>query len=135
MYPDFLRQRFPDIKPEEEGTTREKSSARRYVPDRLLNDITRFTLTVNKIEADQLLQEFRAYGCAIRADGQKQIATGPEIEFVLLNAEPGSPRKLAIEMKLNRAKTGDQSYRFGSGSELRFNGETATWYFPAGWRP
>jgi hypothetical protein len=103
MYPDFLRTAYPDIKPEQEGTTREKNEA--------------------------------AYGHAIRASGEKQIATGPGIEFVLLSAEPGSPRKLAIDMKLNRPKTGDLSYQFGGGSELRFNGDTATWYFPAGWRP
>jgi hypothetical protein len=136
-YPDSLRQRYPNVKPEMYGTTREKDQALggRYVPGRLLNDITRFTLTANKAEAEQLIQEFRACGYAIRRDGEKQIAAGPEIEFVLLNAEPGAPRKLAIDMKLNRAKTGDQSYQFGSGSELRFNGDTATWYFPAEWRP
>ena len=135
LYPDYLRQRYPDIKPEQEGTTREKLEARNYVPERLMNDITRFTFTVNKTETDQLMQEFRAYGYAIHKDGEKQIAKGPEIEFVLVNAEPRSGRKVAVDMKLNRAKTGDQVYRFGTGSELRLKGDTATWYFPAGWRP
>jgi hypothetical protein len=135
LYPDYLRQRYPDIKPEQEGTTREKLEARNYVPERLMNDITRFTFTVDKTETDQLMQEFRAYGYAIHKDGEKQIAKGPEIEFVLVNAEPRSGRKVAVDMKLNRAKTGDQVYRFGTGSELRLKGDTATWYFPAGWRP
>jgi len=134
-YADYFRRRYPDLKPEEDGTTREKEGHHFYLPDRLLNDITRFTLTVNKTEADQLLQEFKAYGYAVRRDGERQIATGPEIEFVLLNAQLGSPRKLAIDMKLNRSTAGDQSYRFGESSELRFNGDMATWYFPAGWRP
>ena len=135
MYPGYLRQVLPEIKPEQEGTSREKDNARRYLPERLLNDITRFTFIVNKAEADQLLQEFHAYGFTIRTNGYKHVATGPGIEFVLLNTEPAWPRKLAIDMKLNRAKTGEQSYQFGSGSEIRFKGDTASWYFPAGWRP
>ena len=133
-YSDYLRKRYPDIKPEQEGTTREKAEAPGYAPGRLLNDITRFTLTASDAESEHLLAEFRAYGYAIRAEGAKRIATGPEIEFMLVPGPPGAPRKLAIDMKLNRPKTGDQSYQVGV-SELRFNGSKATWYFPAGWRP
>ena len=100
-----------------------------------MNDVVRFTLTVNRTEADQLLQVFRGIGYAIRKDGDRQIAAGPEVEFALLSAEPGSQRRVAVDMKLNRTKAGDQDLRFGAGSEIRFKGDSATWYFPAGWRP
>jgi hypothetical protein len=135
MYEDYRRQIYPDLKPEEEGTTRDRDRVRRYVPGRLLNDVVRFTLTVNRTEADQLLQVFRGIGYAIRKDGDRQIAAGPEVEFALLSAEPGSQRRVAVDMKLNRTKAGDQDLRFGAGSEIRFKGDSATWYFPAGWRP
>ena len=115
--------------------TREKDQASRYMPDRLFSDITGFAVTVNTSEAEQLEAQFDAYGYSIKRDGRKRIVIGPEITIVLLTAESGSQRGLAIDMKLNRAKTGDQAYQFGQGSELIFNGDTATWYFPAGWRP
>jgi Family of unknown function (DUF5829) len=135
LYPEYPRQRYPDLKPEEDGTTREKRGLRQYVADRYLHDVTRFAFTVNDKEQDELIKEFRAYGYSVRNEGASQIVTGPEIEFVLLPTVGPSARKLAISLSLNRAKTGEQQYRFGDGSELRFFGKGATWYFPAGWRP
>jgi hypothetical protein len=135
LYPDYLRQRYRDLKPEEDGTTREKRSDLPYVPSRLLHDITRFTLTVNSLEEDQLLKELEAYGYTLRADGAKRIASGPEIEFVLIPSTGDSLRKFAIDLELNRPKSGQRLYRLGNGSELEFSGKKATWYLPAGWRP
>jgi hypothetical protein len=63
------------------------------------------------------------------------IASGPEIEFVLIPSGGDSPRKFAIDPELNRPKSGERLYRFGHGSELEFSGNKATWFFPAGWRP
>jgi hypothetical protein len=133
-YPEFIRQLYPDAQQPDTSRKTDQRLGKRYSPDRLLNDITRFTLTVNQAEAERLLQEFRAYGYTIRTNGARQIAAGPEFEFVFVPAESGAPRKLAIDMKLNRVKTGNQSYQFAD-SELRFSGSTATWYFPADWRP
>ena len=130
VYPDFLRKSDPDLKPEDDGTTREKLVGRRYVPERLLHDITAFTITVNDAERDQLMMEFRAYGYAIHADGEKVIADGPEIQFVLLTGRPDARRTLTVDISLNRAKSGEQSYRFGDASELRFHDDrTASWTF------
>jgi len=125
----------PGITAGQHGITREIDQFCRFRPERLLGDITRFTVTVSETEAERLQEQFEAYGYAIRRDGAKRIVNGPEIEFVLLISEPGLKRKLAIDMKLNRAKIGTQNYQFGGGSELSFKGDTATWYFPAGWRP
>jgi hypothetical protein len=135
LYPDYLRQRYPDLKAEEDGTTRDKRE-RQYVPDRLLHDITRFTLAVSAREEDLLLSEFEAYGYTLGVDGNGQrTASGPEIEFRFIRSTGDSPRKLAIDLDLNRPKSGEQLHRVGSGSELEFSGKKATWYFPAGWRP
>jgi hypothetical protein len=64
-----------------------------------------------------------------------RTASGPEIEFRFIRSTGDSPRKLAIDLDLNRPKSGEQLHWVGSGSELAFSGKKATWYFPAGWRP
>ncbi len=125
-----LKRRVPDLKPEEDGTTREIRYARKYSSGKLLRTITRISLTVNVAEQDRLVQEFASYGYAIREDGTKRIATGPEFELVMTSAPAGSPRNLAISMKLNRAKEGPQILKIGNTSELRFDGDSAVWYFP-----
>jgi hypothetical protein len=102
---------------------------------RQISDITRFTVTVNQQEAERLQQEFAAYGYTIRNERERTSIVGPEIEFVLLTTKAGTHRRIAIDMKLNREKEGDQVYTLGDGSEVRFKGAAATWYFPAGWRP
>lgn len=133
VYPDYLKQTRPDLKPEEDGTTREKHIGRRYLPGRLLQDVTGFTLTVSQAERDELLQQLRAYGYAIRGDRKRQIAIGPQIQFVLLVAQPNAPRTLAIDVSLTRQKGGERTYRFGEASELRFQGDrTAIWTFTFG---
>lgn len=134
FYPDWLRQRYPGLKPEEYGTTRDKRPDRPYYPDRLLHDVTRLTLTVSSREEDQLLKEFESYGYTLRTEKGKRIVSGPQIEFALIPSGV-SPRKFAIELELNKPKSGERLYQFGKGSELEFLGRTAIWYFPAGWRP
>jgi Family of unknown function (DUF5829) len=99
VYSDYLRQRYPDLTSEEDGTTREKQYKRRYVASRLLKEVTRFSMTVNNVEEDQLAKEFAAYGYTIRAERGKKIAVRQGFELVMEPAPPDSPRKLAIEMK------------------------------------
>lgn len=129
---------YPDVSPDQYGATREidQRISHRYLPERLMNDVTRFTVVMSHAEIDRLQETFEAYGYALRTEGEKRVITGPEIEFVLIPAaDPGSQRRMAIDIKLNRAHAGEQAYKFGSGSEIQFHGDTATWYFPAGWRP
>jgi Family of unknown function (DUF5829) len=133
VYEDYLKHRFPDLKPEEEGTTREKQYARRYSTNNLPRDIARVAVTLNKAEEDRLAQEFACYGYAIHKEGNKKIAVGPEFELDMVSAPRGAPRKLAIWVKLNRAKEGPQDLKIGDTSELRFDGDSAIWYFPKAW--
>jgi len=46
IYPGYLKAAYPDWKPEEDGTTREKYNARRYRADVLVQDITASILTL-----------------------------------------------------------------------------------------
>jgi hypothetical protein len=133
LYASYPKERYPDLKPEEDGTTREKANTRWYSANRLLREITRLTLTVSKSEENRLAREFAAYGYKIHSDGQKKIASGPEFELAMIPAPQSAPRKLAIAMKLNRAKDGPQMIKIGTTSELRFKGDSAVWYFPKAW--
>jgi hypothetical protein len=133
VYPAYLKQRYPDLKPEQDGTDRQKQLARYYSANKLFRAITRVTLTVNQAEQDRLALEFAAYGYVIRTDGAKKIATGPEFELEMIPVPQDSPRKLAISLQLNRAKEGPQIIKIGDTSELRFHGDSAIWYFPKPW--
>jgi len=136
--PEVLPLLYPELSPNQYGTSREidQRISHRYLPERLMNDVTRFTVVMSHAEIDRLQETFEGYGYTLRTEGVKRVVTGPEIEFVLIPAaDPGSQRRMAIEMKLNRVYPGDQVHRFGTGSEIELHGDTATWYFPAGWRP
>src|SRR5580700_10283630 len=61
-----------------DGKTRDRRS---YQPDRLFHDVVAYTVTVGPEEREKLLRWFRIYGYAIREDGEKRIATGPEFTF------------------------------------------------------
>jgi len=96
-----------------------------YRQDRLLHDIVACTVTVGTTERDTLIQNFQAYGYAIRDEGQHIVANGPEFTLTILPIKPGERRSASIEMTLNRKNTGNESYRMGD-SELRFQGRRAT---------
>jgi hypothetical protein len=96
-----------------------------YRQDRFLHDIVACTVTVGIAERDILIRTFRAYGYAIRDDGQHTVANGPEFTLTILPIKPGERRSASIEMSLNRINTGNKSYRMGD-SELRFEGRRAT---------
>jgi Family of unknown function (DUF5829) len=129
VYPGYLKEIHPDLKPQEEGTTREKHIWD-YVPTRLMEDVTGFVFTVSDVEHQQRLAEFRAYGYAIRGEGGTLIAAGPGIKFELIPAQLNGPRTLTIHFSLTHDKIGDKTYQFGDDCELRFlGGHTAAWTF------
>jgi hypothetical protein len=105
------------------GNTREKHHVSHYAPDRLFHDVTKITVAGTESERAGLLKEFRAYGYQIRKDGEKQVATGPEVTFTLIPAES---RTLTIDLALNREKDG--VYQLGD-SELKLHGRAGAWVF------
>ncbi len=112
-----------------DGITRATQLENRYLPDRLLNEITGLTLSVTPAESEELIKSFRASGYRIEKQGKNQIASGPEITFTLTPRKPEMQRKLVLNLALNRDKTGDLRYRFSDTSELVFSGATAQWTF------
>jgi hypothetical protein len=119
----WVMARYPD------GTTREtEPRAANYLPARLFHDVIGFRISVSEAEREQLVHDFRAFGYAVRMEGNSVIASGPEITITLLRLLPGVPRNFAVEMSLNGEKTGEQRNKFGS-SELQFEGRRAVWTF------
>jgi hypothetical protein len=129
-----LKRRVPDLTPEEDGTDRDHVYHRRFNPTLLLNRIVGLTLTVNANERDHLTQEFKAYGYSISENRGETIASGPEFILTLVPAMEGQSRHMAIKMSLNHFKAGSQVVAIGKTSAIRFNGDSAVWYFPADWR-
>jgi Family of unknown function (DUF5829) len=117
----YVKGYYPD------GLTRQEQLAGRFRPNRLLRDVTGFTLTVNRAERTRLAQEFRAYGYQIRIDGEKQIAAGPEVRFTLIPAKANAPRSLRIDLSLNRPSAAEQAYRLDEAGELRIRSSAAGW--------
>jgi hypothetical protein len=125
IYPNYLWERYGNLRPDQDGTTREKALQFSNQPERMLKDVTGFTLTLNPQDIERLVEEFEAFGYKIRSEAGRQIVHGPEIEFILIPAAGKQPRSIAIELALNQAKSGETDYRFGE-VYLRFHEKTAT---------
>jgi hypothetical protein len=131
IYPGYLKEAHPDLKPGEDGTTRESYNARKYRPDLLMQDITGFDIDITRDQFSILCSQFNAMGYAVNTNGITTTASGPGVTFQLRVVEPGAPRVVDIHFLLNRKKEGEQVYNFPGKSQLRFNGNTAaTWTFP-----
>jgi hypothetical protein len=125
IYPNYLWERYGNLHPDQDGTTREKALQFSYKPERMLKDVTGFTLVLRPQEIERLIQEFEAFGYKIRSEAGKQIAQGPEIEFVLIPAAGKQPNTVAIEMALNQSQSGETNYSFGE-AHLHSHDKTAT---------
>jgi hypothetical protein len=133
-YPTYLGERYPNLLPEQEGTTREKALQFSNQPERMLKDVTGFTLVLGSNEIERLIQELQAFGYKIRLEEGKSIAQGPEIEFVLIPAAGKQAHSIEIEMGLNQSKSGEADYHFGE-AYLRFHDKTATLTLPGAGNP
>jgi Family of unknown function (DUF5829) len=125
IYPNYLSERYGNLRPDQDGTTREKALQFSNQPKRFLKDVTSITLVLRQQEIERLIQEFEAFGYKIRSEAEKQIVQGPEIEFVLIPAAGKGPSSIAIEMTLNQSMSGETDYRFGE-ANLHFHDKTAT---------
>ena len=126
---DYLKSRFPDIKPEDGGITRKQGMARSFKSERYFRDIHEVTIALDDGQASRLINELEAFGYAIRESGKKKICRGPGVTFIVtpLTAPLGGITKLKIS--LMRKKQGQKAYKFGARSVLTFKGETASWVF------
>jgi hypothetical protein len=92
----------PTRGPSPDGITREKGREGRFLPDRLLQNITGLTLTVNDAERNRLVQEFRAYSYRVNVSGERVTASSPDVTFAFLPSKPRASRILTVDMSLTR---------------------------------
>jgi len=118
-----LKGYYPD------GLTREKRLEGVFLDQRQLHDITGFTLTVDEAERNRLIKQFRAYSYDLRADGAKQVVSGPGITFTLVAAKSHEPRTLTIDFSMNRTTTSEQTYKLDDCGEIRIQGSVGNWAF------
>lgn len=73
-YPTYLGERYPNLPPEQRGTTGEKALQVSNQPEGMLKDVTGFTLVLGPNQIERLIQELEAFGYKIRWEGGKRIA-------------------------------------------------------------
>ena len=130
LYPDYLRQTNPDLAPAEAGTSREKALARRYIPRRLMRNVTSIALTLPEGERKRLLNQLRGSGYVVTRSGVNDIATGTDSRFILSPALASQPRSVTFHLTLNRdAKP--QSLTLGDSTLTINRGATVSWHFRA----
>jgi hypothetical protein len=134
MYPGYLKEAYPDLKHEEDGTTREKYNARKYRSDLLMRDVTGFDIDITQDQLPILTAQFRAMGYKLENKDNVTRAIGPEVTFTLRIVKPATPLAIDIHFSLNKMKEGQQVYVFPD-SQLTFHSDkTATWTFPSSLR-
>jgi len=125
---DYLKASYPDLKPEENGITRQKYQARKFKADRLFRDVREVTIALNETEASLFLKELEAFDYRVKREQEKTSCEGPDIKFIVVpNTKVNGIIKLGIE--LLREKQGRKVYQFGAQSILEFKGKTAIWNF------
>jgi hypothetical protein len=123
---DYLPIVYPNLKPEENGITRQRYQARRFKADRLFKDISEVTIALNETERDRFIKELEAFNYKIERRKAKTVCKGKDVKFfVVPNTKANGITKLKIG--LQRKKKGQKIYQFGAKSVLRFKGKTATW--------
>lgn len=128
--PGYLKARYPDLRPEEDGTSREQQYARLHDPDRPFGDVDRVSLEVGPREAVWLTRELRALRLpeTDRPGGTTAFSAG-DTTFVIRRLATDAGRRVIFHLKLDRPMT-HKSARLGE-THLEFDGErAATWEFP-----
>jgi hypothetical protein len=126
---DFLKTRYPDAKPEEDGITRRQALLRSFKHDRYFEDIYEVTVALSDGQANQFVDELRAFGYKVKGHGGKRECAGADIKFVVIPRTSYSVGITKLRLRLLRPKEGQKIYRFGSKSVLKFDGKQATWSF------
>lgn len=125
---DYQRERYSDLKAEENGITRKQILMRDYKPERYLRNISEITVALNEKEANRFTKELAAFNFKIETRGAKKVCFGSDIKLTIIpQTETEGIKELKIT--LSQKKKGQKTYKFGARSVLRFNGKTAIWNF------
>jgi hypothetical protein len=135
---DFLNNWYGELSPTSRGITRaeilERYTAKLGDNERrkqkYLDDVIEMHLALDDKVRSQFVKEREAYGYRVTTGQGQTVCEGPGIKYIVAARTASSVGITAIKLSLRRAKTGEQVYRFGKRSVLRFNDDrTATWSF------
>jgi hypothetical protein len=128
--PKYLKARYPDLRPDDDGTTREKQYARLHDATRPFDDVDEVRLSVGAAEADWLAREFRALRVPERrlADDDRAFVAS-DTTFVVHRLKDPAARKVSFRLRLSRALPA-QDLTLGDSRLTVKADRTALWEFP-----
>ena len=126
VFPGYLKAKYPDLTPDEDGETREKQNARRFDRSRLFADISQFTVTTNTHEAQMLAATLAAFGLPSATRGDGQSFDADDVNIIVRDA-PAAGRSVSWRLRLNRPVP-RQTIVLGD-SALTLDGSGAEWLF------
>ena len=93
-------------------------------------DVVALTVAVNDADRKKLAELCKLLGYSERTTGGEQVFKGPDIELRLIPQTEQSRGIQEITMRVRRKPKGQDEFRFGSKSVLKFRGNgLATWSF------
>ena len=126
---DYLKERYPDAESGENGITRRQALLRSFKSERYLEDVYEVTVALSEKQASQFVHELRALGYKVEERDGRRECIGPDIKFDVIPRSSSATATTGLKLKLLRPKEGQEVFRFGSKSELTFQGREATWMF------
>ena len=126
---DYLKERYPDAEPGEYGIARRQALLRSFKSERYLEDVYEVTVALSEKQASQFVHELGVLGYKVKERGGRRECTGPDIKFVVIARPPSTAATTGLKLRLLRPKEGQKVFRFGSKSELTFQGRQASWTF------
>ncbi len=126
---DYLKNMYPDLKPEKNGIMRRQNLAPRFDQSKFLKDVYEATIALDDKQASRFLAELKAFGYVVKDKGKKKICKGPDIKFIVVPPIASISKITELKISLLREKEGQKTYGFGTKSTLEFKGKTAIWRF------
>jgi hypothetical protein len=125
----YLKEKYPDVESRENGITRRQVLLRSFKSERYLEDVYEVMVALSEKQAGQFVHELMALGYKVEERDGRRECIGPDIKFVIIARSPSAAATMGLKLKLLRPKEGQEVFRFGSKSELTFQGKEATWIF------
>jgi len=95
-----------------------------------LADVVRITMAADKQVSAQMSELCKAFGYALRTDGENTVLQGPDSELRLVSGTESIRGIRQVSLRVSRTQGSDTELRFGPKSVLKVHlGGTATWAF------
>ncbi len=127
---DYLKELMAGSDYPTSGISRKIYNNRYYKYSRLMNNITEITIAMDDDKVEDFCREMALFGYEINKKNGIINCKGPEILFKIVEQNDECKGITSLKFKLNDNKYGQQEYKFGPESVLKFNDDkTAVWTF------